>query len=334
MTESIADRLRGLGLYGVLARLDEFESEPWLTRLLDIEEDERGRRSLERRIRRSKIGRFKLMTDFDWDWPKKIDRELVEDVLALGFVKDAANVILVGPNGVGKTTVAANIAYQALLQGHTVLRVTASEMLQDLAMQDTSVALQRRIKRYATPSILLVDEVGYLSYDCRHGDLFFEVVSRRHEKKPIVLTTNKPFAEWNDVFSNASCITAMVDRLVHRAEIVKIEGDSYRVKEAKERTAEHAERRKNKPGRKRRSKPSVVRGPRLRIPNSCGCHPPGSGGSRITCSTTDGLPISAPMPSPCSCCSQSPPTGTELRSTAELAWRRCSPSTSIASTVP
>lgn len=254
-SDRLKEALHVLGLHGVIAHFDELREEPWLPRLVEIEQAERGRRSLERRIRRSKIGRFKPIADFQWDWPKRIDRQLVEEILTLGFVKDAANVILVGPNGVGKTTVAANIGYQALLSGHTVLRTTASEMLQDLAMQDTSVALLRRLKRYTTPGLLLVDEVGYLSYDSRHGDLFFEVVSRRHEKKPIVLTTNKPFAEWNEVFSNASCITAMVDRLVHRAEIVKIEGESFRVKEAKERAARKASERTKKAKRKpKRSK--------------------------------------------------------------------------------
>lgn len=244
--DDLMESLKSLSLYGVLAHFDELENEPWLSRLIEIEQEERGRRSLERRIRRSKIGRFKPAVDFEWDWPERIDRELIEEVLSLDFIKEVANVILVGPNGVGKTTIAANIGYQALLRGHTVLRVTASEMLQDLAMQDTSTALSRRVKRYTTPGLLLVDEVGYLSYDGRHGDLFFEVVSQRHEKKPIVLTTNKAFAEWNDVFSNASCITAMVDRLVHRAEIIKIEGDSYRVKEASERAEQKAAARSKK----------------------------------------------------------------------------------------
>ena len=170
----------------------------------------------------------------------------VGDRLGLGFLGEAANVVLIGPNGVGKTTIAKNIGYTALLAGHTVLSVTASEMLNDLASHDTSSALQRRLRCYVAPALLLVDEVGYLSYDSRHGDLFFEIVSRRHEKKSIVLTTNRPFAEWNEVFPNSSCVTALVDRLVHRAEIIKIEGGSYRAKEAKERADKNAKRRANR----------------------------------------------------------------------------------------
>jgi len=247
------ERAGKLGLWGLLGAWDELGREPWVEKLLQCEEKERAQRSLERRIRNARLGPFKSMADFEWDWPKKIDRELVEDVLGLGFVAEAANVVLVGPNGVGKTTIANNIGYQALMAGHTVRRVTASEMLNDLAAQESSYTLARRLRRYSGPSLLLVDEVGYLSYDARQGDLLFEVVSRRHETKSIVLTTNKPFSEWNEVFPNSSCVTALVDRLVHRAEIVKIDGDSFRAKEARERNARRAAQRKAKtaPSKKR-----------------------------------------------------------------------------------
>lgn len=235
-----AERARKLGLWGLLGAWDELGGEPWVERLLECEEKERARRSLERRVRNARLGRFKAMADFEWDWPKKIDRELCEEVLGLGFLAEAANVVLLGPNGVGKTTVAKNVGYQALMAGHTVRCVTASEMLNDLAAQESSYTLARRLRRYCGPGLLIVDEIGYLSYDGRQGDLLFEVVSRRHEAKSIVLTTNKPFSEWNEVFSNSSCVTALVDRLVHRAEIIRIEGESYRAKEARERSAKRA----------------------------------------------------------------------------------------------
>ena len=235
--------LRRLGLYGLLAHWPELRDQPWVQTLITHEETERRRRSLERRIRTSKVGRFRPIVDFDWSWPKKIDRPLIEELMQLGFIEEAANVILAGPNGVGKSTIAQNIAHQALLRGHTLPCTTASAMLNDLAAQDTSTALARRLRRYTTPAVLLVDEVGYLSYDSRAADLLFEVVSRRHEQRSIILTTNKPFAEWNEVFPNSSSVTALVDRLLHRAEIVKIEGDSYRAKEAKERAAHKARQR-------------------------------------------------------------------------------------------
>jgi DNA replication protein DnaC len=238
-----AARARRLGLYGLLTHWDELGGQSWVPILLACEEAERQRRSLERRVRVSKVGRFKPLADFDWCWPRKIDRPLIEELLQLAFIAEATNVIVAGPNGVGKSTIAQNLAHAALLRGHTVLCTTASAMLNDLAARDTSTALARRLRYYATPAVLLVDEVGYLAYDSRAADLLFDVVSRRHEQRSIILTTNKPFAEWNEVFPNSSSVTALVDRLMHHAEIVKIDGDSYRAKEAKERAAEKARQR-------------------------------------------------------------------------------------------
>jgi len=250
--DHMRQRAQRLGLHGLVARWEELSKADWLGKLLELEEEERARRSLERRLRRSKIGHFKPIADFDWAWPREIDREQIEDIIKLGFVSEAANVVVVGPNGVGKTTIAANIAHQALLAGHTGVRTTASEMLADLSAQDAGAALQRRLRRYTTPAVLVVDEVGYLSYDSRHGDLLFEVVSKRHQQRSIVLTTNKSFTEWGDVFPNSSCVTALIDRLVHKAEIVRIDGESYRLKEAKERAERIAKEREHrrKPARR------------------------------------------------------------------------------------
>jgi len=240
----LRERLRRLGLYGLLAQDSEILAEDWLPRLVEVEEAERQKRSLERRLQNACLGTFKAMADFDWHWPKAIDRELVDEIFGLGFVKDAANVVLLGPNGVGKTMIAKNLAHQALLRGHTVRFTAASNMLHDLAAQDTSSSLARRLHRYCHPALLVVDEVGYLSYDTRYADLLFEVVTRRYQQRSsIVLTTNKVFGEWNEVFPNAACVVALVDRLIHRAEVVPIDGQSYRLKEAKERAAEKAKAR-------------------------------------------------------------------------------------------
>ena len=116
-------------------------------------------------------------------------------------------------------------------------------MLNRLAAQDSMTALERHIRRLCKPNLLVIDEVGYLSYGNRHADLLFEVVTRRHLLRPVVLTTNKPFAEWAEVFPNATCVVTLVDRLVHRAEIVAVEAESYRLKEAKERSTRKAKER-------------------------------------------------------------------------------------------
>ncbi|MCP4903143.1 MAG: ATP-binding protein [bacterium] len=241
MNDTLMARAKALKLYGLLAHWDELGTDnAWVEPLLTWEETERQRRSLERRLKAARIGRFKPLADFDWTWLAQCDRETVQELMGLAFLAEPANAILVGPNGVGKSTIARNIAHQALIQGHTVLFTTAGHMLNELAAQDGANALQRRLKYYAHSTLLIIDELGYLSYSNRHADLLFEIVSRRYEEKSILVTTNKPFSEWAEVFPNASCVVSLVDRLVHKAEILQFEGESYRLKEARER----AERRK------------------------------------------------------------------------------------------
>lgn len=235
--ETLRIRAGKLGFYGLLASWEELGREPWLPRLLDCEEEERGRRSLERRIKHARLGSFKPMADFDWKWPTEIDREAIEELFSFGFIREAANVILVGPNGVGKTMIAQNLAHQALLHGYTVRLTNASAMLADLAAQDSASALERRIRRYCRAQLLVIDEIGYLSYDNRYADLLFEVVNRRYQKQAVLITTNRRFQEWNEVFPNAACVVTLIDRLIHKAEVIKIQGESYRLKEANERAA-------------------------------------------------------------------------------------------------
>lgn len=228
-------RLKALGLFGLLSCWDEIATKPWLAEILAIEERERQKRSLERRLSNARVAAFKPMADFDWSWPKRIDREAVDDLFTLGFMTSGHNAVLVGPNGVGKTMILKNVAHQAVIRGHTVRFATASDMLAELAAQDSSSLLARRLRRYTSPHLLCVDEVGYLSYDGRYADLLFEVVTRRYEsQRPILLSTNKAFSEWGEVFPHAACVVTLVDRLIHRAEVIEIEAESYRLKEAKE----------------------------------------------------------------------------------------------------
>lgn len=237
MTTDLQHRARALGLNGLLLHWQNVD--PTLAaQLIDWEETARATRSQERRLRQAKLGRFKSISDFDWSWPRQCDRAAIEALLRLEFLTDASNPILIGPNGVGKTTLARNIAHQAVRAGHSVLFTTAAAMLSDLAAQDSDRALKRRVNHYLRPTLLAIDEVGYLSYSNRHADLLFEIVSRRYEQKSTLVTTNRKFAEWNEVFPNAPCVVSLVDRLVHHAEIIAIDADSYRLKEANERSAQ------------------------------------------------------------------------------------------------
>lgn len=236
-------RAMELGLYGLIHHWSEVGDAPWIADLVDWEEKERARRGLERRLRRARLGSFKPLADFDWSWPKSIDRTLIEDLFRLEWLASATNVVLAGPNGVGKTLLAKNLAHQAVLAGATARFATASELLNSLTEPSSSQSLHKKLAALAQPQLLVIDEIGYLSYDTRHADLLFEVVSRRYEKRPLIITTNKPFAEWKDVFPNAASVITLIDRLVHRCEIVSIEGSSYRLKESKEAAQKRARQR-------------------------------------------------------------------------------------------
>ncbi len=215
--------------------------------IVDVEDKDRARRGLERRRARSRLERFKAIADFDWNWPKKIERPLVESAVRLDFLESARNVVLVAPQGLGKTMIAQNIAHQAILAGYGVLFLSAAQLLLDLAAQESARALDRRLRYYANVSLLVVDEVGFLAFDNRNADLLFQVISRRYEKKSLVLTTNLAFRDWPTIFPNATCATALIDRVVHHADVIAIEGESYRAREAEQSAKARRSKKKDEP---------------------------------------------------------------------------------------
>jgi len=236
--ELLKQQANELKLSGLLANWHKLTETQltWLTTWFNWELIERKQRGLERRLRSAKIGKFKPLVDFDWQWPSNIDQQAIQSFMQLDFINDVTNLIFLGSNGVGKSTIAQNLAYQAAIQGYSVLFTSAANMLNDLAAQDGDISLRRRLKYYAQPKLLVIDEVGYLSYSNRHADLLFEIVNRRYEQASTIITTNRPFAEWGEVFPNAACVVSLIDRLIHHSEILSIEGGSYRMKEAKERS--------------------------------------------------------------------------------------------------
>lgn len=242
---SLSAQLEQIGLRALPAGLDDFLAHAakarWsplqiLEQMVQAELAERSRRSLERRLRLSGIKRFKPMADFEWNWPSKIEREVIERALTLDFLPENRNLILVGRNGLGKTMIAQNICHAAVLAGYSVLFRSASSLLEELHRQ-TPEGRRQKLRTYANVGLLCIDEVGYLSFDDKAADLLYEVVNRRYERKPVILTTNRPFKEWNEVFPNATCIVTLLDRLLHHAEVTVIEGDSYRVRESEQETA-------------------------------------------------------------------------------------------------
>ena len=235
LNDKMFSRAKNTGLWGLVANWDKVARQPWLPDIIEYEETERAHRSLQRRLLNAKLGQFRAIADFDWKWPNEIDRETIEELLQLNFVTEPANVIIVGKNGVGKTMIAKNIAHHAILNGYSARFISASQLLNDLAAQETSSALTRRLRLYCHPQILVIDELGYLATSNEHADLLFELVTRRYQVNPIILTTNKAFTDWNEVFPNSACVVTLIDRLVHKAEIIKIDAESYRLKEAKER---------------------------------------------------------------------------------------------------
>jgi DNA replication protein DnaC len=250
MSHSLAELLQQIGLIALPEQLDDFIAHAskarWsvhqiLEELVKAEAAERSRRSLERRLRISGIKSFKPMADFDWSWPVKIERDVIERTLTLDFLGEARNLVLVGRNGLGKTMIAQNISHNAVLAGHSVLFRSAAALLEELHRQ-TPEGRRRKLRTYANVGLLCIDEVGYLSFDDKAADLLYEVVNRRYERKPLIVTTNRPFKEWNEVFPNATCIVTLLDRLLHHADVTVIEGESYRVRESEQETA--ARRRK------------------------------------------------------------------------------------------
>jgi DNA replication protein DnaC len=238
---TLASNLKRLGLHRIAGDLDDLIARATRSRwspvqileaVVTAEVEDRARRSVERRLKRARLGRFKSIADWEWDWPKGLNRPALERVLALDFIGRGENVILVGAQGLGKTMLAKNLVHQAVLAGHSALFTTASELLLDLSGQDTARALERRLRHYARPALIVIDEIGYLSYDAHAADLLFQVVSRRYEQKSIAVTTNLAFKHWDSVFPNAGCAIALIDRLTHHAEIVAIDGESYRRRDA------------------------------------------------------------------------------------------------------
>ncbi len=204
----------------------------YLARLIEAEAELRQDRSIQRRIKMARFPVIKTIEEFQWNWPTKINRLQVQNLFRLAFVEDKGNVIFLGGVGLGKTHLCTALGYTACLRGYSVLFASAIDIINTLAAAQNTGRLKNELKKYLRPAVLVIDELGYLPIDKKGGDLLFQVISQRYERGSIILSTNKPFKKWPEIFNNDSTLTAAVlDRLLHHAEPVLVEGKSYRMKD-------------------------------------------------------------------------------------------------------
>ena len=204
----------------------------YLTKLIDGEADQRRDRATQRRVRQAHFPVIKTMEQFQWTWPKKINRQQVHNLFRMKFIEEKANVIILGGVGLGKTHLATALAYEACLKGHSALFATAIDVINNLSAAQAAGTFSRELRKYLKPSLLLLDELGYLPIDKTGADLLFQVISHRYERGAMIVTSNRAFKQWPEIFNNDSTLTsALLDRILHHAETIVIEGKSYRMKD-------------------------------------------------------------------------------------------------------
>jgi|SRR5690554_5159888 len=239
-TERLHNQLRALGLEHseeVLdARLEEasrasLSYADFLADLLQVELDRRRERYMQARTRLAHLPFRKTLEQFDFAFQPSVDERLVRQLEQLTFVTEATNIILLGPPGVGKTHLAVALGLEAISKGYGVYFVTAHKVVDDLKQAYTDGRLERRMRVYVAPKVLIVDEMGYLPYDRLEATLFFQLISSRYERGSIILTSNKSFGEWGEVFGDSVLAAAILDRLLHHSHILNIRGESYRLRE-------------------------------------------------------------------------------------------------------
>ncbi len=204
----------------------------YLAQLIEGETTLRENRSIERRLKNARFPVLKTLEEFQWSWPKKINRPQIQNLFRLTFIATQTNVVLIGNVGLGKTHLSIALGHAACMNGHTVLFTTAVDIINTLAAAQSAGRLKRELHRYLKPAVLIVDELGYLPIDKHGADLLFQIISQRYERAPMVITSNRAYKHWSQIFNNDSTLTsAILDRVLHHAETVIIEGTSFRMKD-------------------------------------------------------------------------------------------------------
>jgi len=204
----------------------------YLQALIEGEVARREDKSLAHRIRNARFPLIKTLDQFQWDWPKKINRPQILNMFRLNFIEQKANAIFCGGVGLGKTHLSIALGHAACARGYSVLFSTAIDIIHTLSAAAATGNLKRTMQRYLKPSLLVVDEVGFLPIDKLGADLLFQIISERYERGAILMSTNRAFKKWPEIFNNDTTLTsALLDRLLHHADVSVIEGPSFRGKD-------------------------------------------------------------------------------------------------------
>jgi DNA replication protein DnaC len=238
------DLLRQLGYLNLLfmqehveqlaeqAAANQWSHAEFLGRLVEGECALRQDRARVRRIRQARFPVLKTLDQFDFTWPSKINRPAVQNLFRMTFIQERANAILVGGVGLGKSHLAIALGHAACEAGYRVRFATAIDIINSLSAADKAGRLVQEMKKYTRPDVLVCDELGYLPIDKHGADLLFQIISQRYERGSIVLTTNKVYKHWPSIFNNDSTLaSAILDRLLHHAQTIVLEGKSYRMKD-------------------------------------------------------------------------------------------------------
>jgi len=219
---------------GKTAAHKQWDHIQYLSELIKQESNLRRDKAVQRRVKMARFPVLKTMDQFNWSWPQKINQAQIKNLFRLKFIEEKSNVVFIGSVGVGKTHIASALGYQACLKNNTVLFTSAIDVINNLVAAQRAGLLKQELKKYLNPAVLVMDELGYLPIDKNGADLLFQIISERYERGSIIITTNRVFKDWPQIFNNDSTLTsALLDRLLHHTEAVVIEGKSYRMREVR-----------------------------------------------------------------------------------------------------
>lgn len=240
--QTVKTQLRTFKLSGIYHSLEErialakeksLSYADFLSLLLEDETNNRRDNSYKKRYSKAKFPSHKKLEDFDFSFQPSIDKRIINDAATCQFVREKKNIIFIGNPGAGKTHLSIAIGIKALQKGHKVLFTTTAHMLHDLHVSKADNSYHKKIDFYLAPDLLIIDELGFKKIPNHSADDFFEIISRRYEHGSIIITTNKSFEQWGDIFADNILASAILDRIIHYSEVIKINGPSFRQKDLK-----------------------------------------------------------------------------------------------------